>query len=121
MNKNKKCLECLKSLAGRQDKRFCDNHCRSNYHNRLYRDELNQMKKVNKILRRNRRILETIFLSGRSAAHKVSLINSGFDFDFFTHLHDAASGSQYRFCYEYGYTFLNEESIKLLCKKSLVL
>lgn len=121
MYRIRRCLQCMKGIAGRLDKRFCDHQCRSNFHNKLYRDEVESMKKVNRILRRNRRILESVFLSGRSASDKTSLMMAGFDFDYFTHMHHLGEGDEYRFCYEYGYTFMDEEFIKLLYKKSMIL
>lgn len=111
---NKKCLECGTGLSGRTDKKFCDPTCRSNYHNSIYREQTVHLRRIDKIMKRNRRILESQFRAGRSNIHRILLVDSGFDFDYFTHLREGSGGKQYRFCYEYGYTFREEDKIEIL-------
>jgi len=111
---NKKCLECGAGLAGRTDKKFCDQTCRSGYHNSLYREETVDLRKIDKIMRRNRRILQTHVRAGRSKIHRVLLLDSGFDFKYFTHFMEDKGGKQYRFCYEYGYSFGGSDIIVIL-------
>ena len=121
MYDNRKCFECGKELAGRTDKRFCDHTCRCNYHNKIYREEAIYVNRINKILKTNRKIIERFNPEGRARVSKVRLEKSGFDFDFFTHLHEGQRGRIYRFIYEYGYTFRDDHTIEIFIKKSLSL
>lgn len=111
---NKRCYECGTGLAGRTDKKFCDQTCRSSYHNSLYREETVDLRRIDKIMRRNRRILQTHVRAGRSRIHRILLTDSGFDFNYFTHFQEGKRGKQYRFCYEYGYHLRDGDKIELL-------
>ena len=53
------CLACEKPLKGRIDKKFCDNECRNDYNNERYRLEQKVVLDINKILRKNRKILNS--------------------------------------------------------------
>lgn len=52
------CLDCQALLKGRADKKFCDDQCRSNYNNRLKTVNNQFLNAVNKILKKNRDVLE---------------------------------------------------------------
>jgi hypothetical protein len=54
----KVCLECGKPLMGRIDKKFCNTRCRNDYNNAHYGQTTNYIRKVNRILKRNRQILK---------------------------------------------------------------
>ncbi|MBL7762218.1 MAG: DUF2116 family Zn-ribbon domain-containing protein, partial [Chitinophagaceae bacterium] len=54
------CLNCGKPLKGRSDKKFCDDSCRNNYNNQLKSIVNNQMRNINNVLGKNRRILESL-------------------------------------------------------------
>lgn len=110
----KKCLECGAGLSGRTDKKFCDSTCKSTYHNSLYREETADLRKIDKIMRKNRRILQTHLRAGRSSIHRVLLQDSGFDFRYFTHFQEEVGGEQYCFIYEYGYHLRDGDKIEIL-------
>lgn len=117
MDKNKedrKCRNCNASIAGRLDKKYCDDTCRSSHHNVMYRKESVFHKPITRILVRNRKILEVLKARNIRYTNKTYLIESGFHFDFVTHVHENDGGKQYRFCYEFGY-FLDEHNrIKIM-------
>jgi hypothetical protein len=111
------CLECNKPLKGRIDKKFCDDYCRNAYNNKSKIEESAYVRKINQILRRNRRVLEELLGNeGMSKQSKASLINKGFQFHFHTHQYANKKGNIYYFCYEYGFLPL-EGDLYLVVKK----
>lgn len=115
----KLCLACEKPLKGRVDKKFCDDYCRSSYNNQLNADNSAQVKHINAILKKNRRILESI-LSGKEDVVKANLqkLNGkGFNFNYFTNIYTNKKGDQYCFVYEYGYLPLDNDWFLLVKRK----
>ncbi|MGK6351823.1 hypothetical protein [Parapedobacter sp. DT-150] len=110
----KRCLDCGALLLGRADKKFCDDACRSNYNNRRNSEENSYLRKVNNILKRNRKILETLNPDGKTKVKWKSLIHAGFNFDYITDMYETSKGTQYRFCYEYGYLLLDNDEVLLV-------
>ena len=107
----KLCLTCEKPLKGRLDKKFCDDYCRSSYNNQLNTDSSAQVKKVNGILKKNRRILDSL-MSGKEEAMKCNrkkLTDKGFNFNFFTNIYINKKGDNYYFVYEFGYLPLDND------------
>ena len=113
----KTCLECGDSIVGRVDKKFCGDHCRSAYNNRLNSDQSNLVRGVNRILRRNRRILESFNPREKTTVKKEELLFEGFRFRYFTNEHVTRSGKVYRFCYDHGYLDLDDNRVALIRKK----
>ena len=97
------CDYCGKELSGRSDKRFCDAECRNGYHNHHAAVSDAFMRRVNKILRKNRRILAELNPDGKATVHVDRLVDRGFSFNYFTHTYETKAGATYRYCYEYGY------------------
>lgn len=102
MSKVKKCLECKKVVIGRSDKKYCDDYCRSEYNNRLNSETSNYMRRVNSILKKNRRVLAKLSQTKLPKYPKERLINEGFNFYYFTNKFKSNSGKEYYFCYEHG-------------------
>lgn len=116
----KLCLNCGESIKGRADKKFCDDHCRSNYnYNRSGRDHLNFVRNVNRILRKNRAILKDLNRDGRTIVRRKSLNKMGFNFSYHTSILETARYSRYYFCYEIGYVMLNDYEILLISNESI--
>lgn len=108
------CLDCGQALIGRADKKFCDDACRSNYNNRQASEETALLRRINTILKRNRRILEKLNPTGKAKVKRKLLANDGFHFDYVTSIYETAKGDQYRFCYEYGYLPLENDEVLLV-------
>ncbi|MGF1638506.1 MAG: hypothetical protein ACFCUU_15625 [Cyclobacteriaceae bacterium] len=98
-----KCIECGVEMSGRADKKFCSDHCRANYNNKLNGEVNNYMRRVNRILRKNRRILTDLNPKGKNTVHRERLFDKGFNFGFFTNTYVTQKGRVYYFCYEQGY------------------
>ena len=99
-----KCLACGKELEGRFDKKFCDVHCKSAY--QYSRSKLEEPKFYNKVdnqLKLNRRILKHYNKAGKSIVRATTLIEQGFDANFFTHYWKNTKGDVYLFVYEFGF------------------
>lgn len=114
----KRCLDCGELIRGRTDKKFCTDQCRNNYNNRLNRDSNNFVRNVHGLLRKNRRILSELYIDGRRKVHKDALIALGYNFTFFTHVIQAADGSRYQYCFEYGYKELENDFLELSCNSN---
>lgn len=108
------CLDCGKAVKGRADKKFCDDLCRNNYNNHLKAEDNLIVKEINQILKRNRSILSKFNPDGKAKVARSKLLNAGFIFDFYTHLHKTNNGNCYTFCYEYGYMQLNDDEFLLV-------
>ena len=114
------CSQCGKPLKGRIDKKFCDDYCRNAYNNKSKIEESTYVRKINQVLKRNRRILEELLGSeGMTKQPKVNFINKGFQFQFHTHQYINKKGDIYYFCYEYGFLPLEAELYLIVKKKEL--
>ncbi|SFI05879.1 hypothetical protein [Halpernia frigidisoli] len=111
------CLECSQKIVGRADKKFCDDACRNSFNNKQNSDSTNLMRNVNNKLRKNFRILESINEDGKTKTTKTKMTSKGFDFDFFTQITVYKNGSEYRFVYNQGYKFLEEDWVLLVRKE----
>lgn len=114
----KKCLDCGRPISGRADKKFCDDGCRGNYNNKRYSEDNNYLRRVNSILKRNRKILEVLTTDGRTKVTWKTLMREGFNFEYITEMYETGKGLQYRFCYEYGYLLLEDGEVLLVKRKN---
>lgn len=95
------CKECGGVLAGRRDKIFCGEHCRSAFHNRQSRPQDTFIRQTNRILARNRAILAAAWSA--PCIRYRELVRSGFRFDLWTSQRRTRWGMQVRYCYDLGY------------------
>lgn len=116
----RQCAECGEEFIGRVDKRFCSDQCRSNFNNRLNSDETNFVRNINNILRKNRRILVACNPDGKATVHRDKLLEQGFKFSYFTNEWRTRAGKTYRFCYDYGYTLLDNDYVMLVVRQRYV-
>jgi hypothetical protein len=115
------CLYCKNSVSGiRVDKKFCNDECRVSYHNELNRDSSKFMANINKTLRRNRRILADLNISGKAKATRAQLLDEGFSFSYFTNQYKTKAGKLYTFCYDQGYIELEPHIYGLVVKHEYV-
>ena len=113
----KVCLECGEKLKGRMDKKFCSDQCRITYNNKLNSDETKYMRNVNNALRKNRRALMELNLTGKTVVNRSKLLEKGFDFTYFTDTYTTKDGALYKYCYEQGYREVEKNSYLLVVKK----
>jgi len=113
------CLFCEKTLFGRIDKKYCNDYCRNSYNNERKSKNSKWIRKINKILASNRKILKTL-LAETEETRKIKqeeLIMKGFVFTYFTHQYLTKKGAVYYFVYEYGYLYLDNDWILLVKNK----
>jgi hypothetical protein len=113
----KTCQECGDRIAGRADKKFCSDHCRTAYNNKLNSDQSNYVRNVNNILRKNRRILASLNTKGRVKVAMDRLRDAGFQFGYFTHVLETQEGSAYKYCYDQGYQPLEDDTYLLVVRE----
>ena len=76
------CLQCGEAIYGRSDKKFCDDHCRTEWHNRSGRQSLRLLKlRYMNALERNRAILLSFLDRGIRCVGVEELAVLGFRFD----------------------------------------
>ncbi len=110
------CLECGELLRGRADQKFCNDLCRNAYNNKKLGKATKNMRKINRILKSNRSILEELNIADKTTIFKDKLEKQGFNFNYYTNTYTNKNGRTYFFCYEQGYLQLNS-SLFLLVKK----
>ena len=110
------CLECGTKLFGRIDKKFCNDNCRSVFNNKTNKITDDYFRKVNSILRKNRRILEKYNPNEKSKISKEKLLLNGFNFYYYTNIYTTKQGKTYYFVYEHGYLELENEEYALVRK-----
>ena len=117
---DKKCLECGEPFEGRSDKKFCSDQCRTTYYNRQNADSTNYMRNVNRVLRKNRKILSDLNPHGKSKVGKSKLLDMGFNFNYFTNVYKTKTGKIYYFCYEQGYLPIEDNQFALVIREEYV-
>ncbi len=110
----KTCLQCSTAFFGRTDKRFCTDQCRATYNNNSRSKEERIIASVNKVLRKNRRILRTLNPTGMSIIRKEVLTELGFNFNYFTSLYTTKESNQYFFCYDMGVLQLEDNKVRIV-------
>ena len=107
------CLCCGKTIRGRSDKKFCNDNCRNQFNNKMRESESYHLRNINRILRRNRKILKETLPQGaeRITITKRHLEFLQFHFSFYTHSHTNKSGHTFLFCYEFGYLTISPNRI----------
>lgn len=117
---HKKCLNCGEILKGRIDKKFCDDQCRTQFNNRANSDNSALVKKINAVLKKNRKILEQLIEVSKDGKINVSekkILDKGFNFSYHTHIYKTKAGATYYFCYEYGYLPLDHDIYMVVKRK----
>lgn len=110
------CLQCQKPIqAGRADRKFCNDGCKNEYHNRERAREYSNTSHVISRLKQNRRILEGL-LGERPEMFLTRdvLAKYGFDFDFHTHRHVSAQGNTFLLCFNFGYRVMDGQRVKIV-------
>ncbi|MBN1598874.1 MAG: DUF2116 family Zn-ribbon domain-containing protein [Bacteroidales bacterium] len=116
MDKKRICPVCGDTIFGRIDKKFCSDQCRTEFNNRNSKEYNNYIRKINSILKKNRRILVELNPNGKTKILRTKLIDSGFNFDYHTHVYKSRTGNTYYFCYEHGYIELEDDYCAIVKK-----
>lgn len=114
------CKECGQKLSGRKDQKFCSDYCRNTFNNRQNEDATAYMRRINNILRKNRRILSALNPTGKKTVDGMRLAEDGFNFHYFTNIYTTQKGATYYFCYDQGYVKLEGDQYMLVHKQDYV-
>ena len=107
---NPTCRACGKPIKGRSDKKFCDSFCRNSYNNKNKNQEEKYIQHLNRLIRRNRRILKTLCPQGKAVVRKELLDQLGYKYGVFSGIFKSGSAT-YFLCYDYGFTVSFERNI----------
>lgn len=110
----KTCPECNTKIIGRADKKFCSDHCRNAYNNKINKDATNLIRNTNNKLRKNWRILNALNPEQKTKTTKAKLLDKGFDFNLFTSIYTTKAGKIYYFVYNQGYLPLDNDFYALV-------
>ncbi len=111
----RQCVECGERIVGRSDKKFCDDRCRTAWHNKSLGHGSRFMRTVNHKLRRNRSILASLRNEGNEKVDPGDLRALGFEFDYHTYVR-RARGAEIRYCYDHGFQVCNDGMVKIYDK-----
>jgi hypothetical protein len=114
------CQECNSKLSGRKDQKFCSDYCRNSFNNRLNEDGTKFIRRINNIIRKNRRILTSYNPLGKNTIDGMTLSEEGFNFHYYTNIYTTQKGSTYYFCYDQGYLRLENDQYMLVQKQNYV-
>ncbi len=128
------CKDCGEPVGpGRSDKGFCSAACKTNYHNRVRKEQAeaaeaeqpsvpDYIARIQEIQLNNRRLLSGLCTEEKPGRIKMrDLVGKGFNAKFFTSEADpTGSGNVYRFNFEYGY-WLDRTTAIVVCRKREVL
>lgn len=115
----KKCKECGKKinpLKGRADRQYCNELCKNRYHNKRLNEDSVELKRIERILRKNHGILKRLFLrKDNDSIERERMLKDGFDFSYHTHrIITKIKKNEFIFCYGYGYRPVNENKYKII-------
>lgn len=110
-NEKRLCIECGTELFGRSDKKFCCDMCRNIYNNRRYCHNDSEIKRINSILAKNKRILELFIRLGYSNLKRNILEEEHFNFQYFTSIKKRRFGKIYFYCYNFLYHISNKDIV----------
>jgi len=116
----KRCKECQEEIHGRRDKQFCSDYCRASHFNSHNAEIAGFIRRVNYTIRKNRNILSRLNPGGKARVHKMKLVDSGLNFDYYTNVYKTRSGKIYYFCYDQGYVEIEDDYFALVVKGNYV-
>jgi hypothetical protein len=74
---------------------------------------------VNRILRKNRSILEQFLIFDAANTSREAMLKMGFDFTYFTSQVTLKTGEVYRFCYDLGYFAQNQNDYQIVQRSAI--
>ncbi len=112
MNSKRKCLHCGEELDGRADQKFCNDSCRARHHNTHKNPGEQEIRRINSLLRHNRKVLRTLCPEGKTTVRKDVLDRMGFNYEYFTRIYRTQNNQVYFLNYDYAFLPLVQEGTK---------
>lgn len=116
------CIMCKKALRGRADKKFCGVGCKSEYHSKLRKNTNAATLGIDKILHRNRSILQELLGKNKSKI-KVPLIKleeRKFNFNYITKYLVNSQGKTFNYVYDFSWMTFSSNEILITRQKKEV-
>lgn len=113
------CRYCGDTMVGRSDKSFCNAECRNAFNNAKRVSSQKVFRAVEKTLRKNHKLLEELWNTGLSEFPLIYLTSKGFNLKYFTSIQNLQNGSIYYFCYDIGFSRIDEFNIRVIKKQPL--
>ena len=114
MSNKRTCQRCDNTFHGRSDKKFCSTECRTNQSNEHNRNRNNYMRNVNRIIRRNRSILEAYHANNIVHIHRSTLSDAGFNFSYGTHMARGCKKEKINFFYDFGLKKIKKKYFEII-------
>ena len=116
IRKCKHCGKVIDPLKGRADRQYCDERCKNAYHNVRSSEENKDLERIDKLLRKNHRVLKKLFArADRDDIPRERLLKEGFDFRFHTHhVMTKTKSNEFIFCFGYGYREIQPGRYKVI-------
>ena len=111
------CLYCDRAItAGNKGKKFCNDGCKTAYHNQQKSQENEEIQKIKLALINNRRVLKNVLgKESEVLVTRESLLKQGFEFDYHTHhVISKIKSNEFIFCYNYGYRKVDDGRYKVV-------
>ncbi|MDQ3050950.1 MAG: hypothetical protein M3Q95_08710 [Bacteroidota bacterium] len=105
----KMCVSCGERVTGRADKKYCNEACKNEFHNRKSNRQSPAEKARMTAARKNRSILSKIEASGLTQIGKTELELCGFNFEALTGLKMLGKGKFLLYCFDYQLQLQKEE------------
>ena len=117
--RNKQCQQCGHSLHGRADKKFCDGYCRAQFHNMRHKSDNEIVKRIDRILKSNYRILSRLKGQDAIVLPKNVLERLGFKFGYCTQYSTDTNGSRLEMCYDCAISNLDEKRVAIIPREKV--
>jgi len=107
----KNCTECGRSILGRIDKKYCNDQCRADFHNRSNSVNQKRLRNVNRTIWTNRMVLAEICgTKRRIIATMEDLMDRGFRPGWCTRVQENDHHVRVQHCYDYFWYWNHSES-----------
>jgi len=112
---HRRCGNCGAPVVGRLDKKFCDDHCRNDFNNARRAQQEAYIRRIFRILRRNRVLLQAACPGSKSFISKDQMDKSRYDYRYFTYSFITASGKHYYQVFDYAFhPFIRNHTPRML-------
>lgn len=116
---NRFCLNCGLPVFGRTDKKYCDDHCRNEFHNGQAATNARITRSAHRNLRRNYEILSGVLEAGVCEVAKDELLVYGFNSRSMTEMELREDGTMLYGVYDIHYFEKANRMIELYRKSEL--
>ena len=114
----RKCEQCNSTFIGRSDKQFCSMKCKNKFNYELRKSIKDYAKDIDKILHRNRVILQTIMGEKRKKMmiDRLELEKTGFNFTYITRIYENSQGKRYHYVYDFAWMDFSKQEVMIVKK-----